>query len=57
MNELVLAIVVIVEQLAANFITYSWLALASLAVTALYTGAAAYVLHETPRWLMTQSVT
>ena len=54
MNELALTIGVFGEQLAANYITYYWLALASLVVTALYTGPAAYVLYETPRWLMTQ---
>ena len=55
MNELALTFGVFLGQFAGNYITYYWLALGSLAVTALYTIPAAYVLKETPRWLVTQS--
>lgn len=54
MNELALTAGVFLGQLIGNYVTYYWLALASLVVTVLYTIPAAYVLRETPRWLVTQ---
>ena len=54
MNELALTIGVFIGQFAGNYITYYWLALASLAITVLYTGPALCLLQETPRWLITQ---
>ena len=54
MNELALTSGIFLGQFAGNYITYYWLALASLAVTVVYTVPAPFVLKETPRWLVTQ---
>jgi len=53
-NELALTTGVFLGQFVGNYIAYYWLALASLAITALYTVPAAFILKETPRWLVTQ---
>ena len=54
MTELSYTFGVFLGQFVGNYITYYWLAVASLGVTVLYTVPSVCALKETPRWLVTQ---
>ena len=53
MNEFAQTSGVFIVQLAGDYVSYYWLALASLSVTCLYT-IPAIKLKESPRWLLTK---